>query len=166
MSIRKFVSDFRRKYYKSKVVKAAAKVGEGLKVNGKSSIYGHVTLGNNVNFNGMSIRGQGTVEIGDNFHSGVDCVILTSNHNYEGTRIPYDSEMICKKVVIGDNVWIGDHVMILGGVTLGEGCIIQAGAVVSKDVPACGIAGGNPAKVFKYRDQEHYEQLKAEDKVL
>lgn len=56
--------------------------------------------------------------------------------------------------------------MILGGVTLGEGCIIQAGSVVSRSIPACGIAGGNPAQVFKYRDIEHYELLKNECEFL
>lgn len=46
----------------------------------------------------------------------------------------------------------------------GEGAIIQAGAVVVKDIPPYAIAGGNPAKVFKYRDKEHYETLKAQGK--
>ena len=50
--------------------------------------------------------------------------------------------------------------MVLGGVTLGEGCIIQAGSVVVSDIPDCAIAGGHPAKVFKYRDIRHYEELK------
>ena len=155
---------FMNNRYRKKIINRARSVGEGFKVNGKSYINGDVTIGNNVNFNGMQIRGVGSTVIGNNFHSGVDCVILTSNHNYEGTRIPYDSEMIRKQVIIEDNVWIGDHVMILGGVVLREGCIIQAGSVVSaKEIPKCAIAGGNPAKVFKYRDIDHYEKLKAEN---
>lgn len=72
--------------------------------------------------------------------------------------------MITKDVVIGDNVWLGINVIILGGVTIGEGAIIQAGAVVVKDIPPLGIAGGNPAQVFKYRDIEHYKKLKREKK--
>lgn len=47
-------------------------------------------LGNKVCFNGMSISGEGTITIGDNFHSGTGCQILTSFHNYEGEEIPYD----------------------------------------------------------------------------
>lgn len=81
-----------------------------------------------------------------------------------GGAIPYDDTVITKDVIIGDNVWIGVNVIILGGVTIGEGAIIQAGAVVVKDIPPCGIAGGNPAQVFKYRDIEHYKKLKAENK--
>lgn len=50
------------------------------------------------------------------------------------------------------------------GVTIGEGAIIQAGAVVVSDIPPCAIAGGAPAKVFKYRNKEHYYKLKQEKK--
>ena len=66
-----------------------------------------------------------------------------------------------KNIFVEDNVWLGNRVIILGGVTIEEGAIIQAGSVVVSDIPKCAIAGGNPAKVFKYRDIEHYEALKA-----
>jgi acetyltransferase-like isoleucine patch superfamily enzyme len=126
-----------------------------------SKITKNTTLGNNVNFNGMRISGLGKVLIGDNFHSGTECMIITSYHNYDqGAKIPYDDTYISKDVVIEDNVWLGSRVIVLGGVTIGEGAIIQAGSVVIKDIPAFGIAGGHPAKVFKYRDIEHYNQLK------
>lgn len=52
--------------------------------------------------------------------------------------------------------------IILGGVTLEEGAIVQAGSVVTKSVPKYAIVGGHPAQVFKYRDREHYDRLKAE----
>jgi len=52
----------------------------------------------------------------------------------------------------------------LGDVTIGEGAIIQAGSVVVNDIPKYTIAGGHPAKVFKYRDAAHYERLKEEGK--
>ena len=55
-------------------------------------------------------------------------------------------------------------VLFWGGVTIGEGAIIQAGSVVVSDIPKYAIAGGHPAKVFKYRDIDHYERLKAEAK--
>ena len=126
-----------------------------------SAVTKNTILGKNVNFNGMRISGQGNVLIGDNFHSGTECMIITSYHNYDqGTKIPYDDTYISKDVRIEDNVWLGSRVIVLGGVTIGEGAIIQAGSVVVKDIPAYGIAGGHPAKVFKYRDIEHYNQLK------
>lgn len=55
---------------------------------------------------------------------------------------------------IGNDVWIGYRSMILSGVVVGDGAIIGAGAVVTKDVPPYAIAAGNPAKVFKYRFDE------------
>lgn len=54
-------------------------------------------------------------------------------------------------VRIGNDVWIGARAMILSGVTVGDGAIIAAGAVVARDVPAYGIVAGNPAKLIKYR---------------
>lgn len=89
-------------------------------------------------------------------------MIITQNHNYEGDMIPYDNTYIFKNVTIGDCVWFGNRVIVVGNVDIGEGAIIAAGAVVTKDVPPLAIAGGNPAKVIKYRDKDHYYKLKSE----
>jgi len=152
----------RSKIYTFNVRRKAINCGKGLKVWGYSSINNNTYLGRSVNFNGIKIYGVGKVIIGNYFHSGVDCMMITSNHNYWGRTIPYDDTEIVKEIVIEDCVWIGSKVIILGGVTIGEGAIIQAGSVVVNNIPKCGIAGGNPAKVFKYRNNEHYEKLKAE----
>ena len=89
--------------------------------------------------------------------------MVTTFHNYDkGRQIPYDSvKDIDKRIIIEDCVWLGAYVIILGGVRIGEGAIIQAGSVVVTDIPPCAIAGGHPAKVFKYRDKEHYYNLKS-----
>ena len=155
----------RRKCYARLVRKTAESIGFGLKVNNISSVNFYTILGNNVNFNGMSIMGKGKVRIGNNFHSGTNCVIITSYHNYDkGTTIPYDNTYYHKDVIIEDNVWLGNDVTILGGVTIGEGAIIQIGSVVVSNIPALAIAGGNPARVYKYRDKDHYFKLKAKGK--
>lgn len=135
--------------------------GVGLRVNAPCTFDGSVILGDNCNFNGMQILGGGTVKIGNNFHSGVECMMITQNHNYdEGTHIPYDDTYVLKHVVIGDNVWFSNRVLVTGNVTIGEGVIIAAGSVVCRDVPPLAIVGGNPAKIIKYRNQEHYYKLK------
>lgn len=164
--ILKVISILRRHFYTFLVTQQAKKVGKGLKVNYYSTVSRNTQLGNNVNFNGMRIgAGNANVIIGDNFHSGIDVHIIAQYHNYDkGNAIPYDDTYIEKDVIIEDNVWIGSHVIILGGVTIGEGAIIQAGSVVTSSIPKYAIAGGAPAKVFKYRDIEHYEKLKAEGK--
>lgn len=136
--------------------------GKKLSVLGISKFNSNTFLGNNVNFNGFKVNGHGKVQIGDNFHSGVNCRIISDVHNYDyGESIPYDKTYISKDVIFEENVWLGNDVLILGGVTIGEGAIIQAGSVVVSDIPKYGIAGGNPAKVFKYRDIEHYNKLKS-----
>lgn len=59
-----------------------------------------------------------------------------------------------RKVIIGNDVWIGSRALILDGVTIGDGAVIAAGAVVTKDVPPYAIVGGVPAKIIKYRFSE------------
>lgn len=62
---------------------------------------------------------------------------------------PNDRPLINKPVSIGDNVWIGENVCVLLGVTIGNGCIIGANSVVNRDIPEYCIAAGNPAKIIK-----------------
>lgn len=153
--------------YKFFVLKRVKQAGKYLRVNGFSVVTSNTTLKDNVNFNGIRIYGRGNVTIGSNFHSGKGCSIITDFHNYDkGETIPYDNTYIVKDVNIEDNVWLGINVTVLGGVTLGEGSIIQAGSVVVKDIPPCAVAGGHPAKVFKYRDIEHYNDLKSKGKFF
>ena len=149
---------------KRKIIKKAKYLGKNIVINDKVKINSNTYIGNNVGINGLIIRENGEVKIGDNVSIAKGCLILTGNHNYN-TGLPYGKENIYKKVKIEDNVWIGQNVTILGGVKIGEGAIIQAGAVVVKDIPALGIAGGNPAKVFKFRLKEEYENLKKEKKI-
>lgn len=135
--------------------------GSGVKCNFRCRFTDKTKIGNNCHFNGMRISGNGKVTIGDNFHSGKNIHVLTTFHNYDhGTALPYDKTSYDRDVIIEDNVWLGESVMILGGVTIGEGAVIQAGSVVCKDVPPLAIAGGHPATPFKYRDKKHYFELK------
>ena len=127
---------------------------------------GSTEIGSNCHFNGMHVSGDGKVTIGSNFHSGKNIRILTSFHNYEGDALPYDTTYCHKDVVIEDNVWLVESVLILGGVTIGEGAIVQAGSVVCKNVPPLAVVGGHPAVPFKYRNKEHYEDLKARKRYV
>lgn len=144
----------------------SAECGKGLRVNGDTSVTINTYIKDYVNFNGMKIYGTGKVYIGSYFHSGIECMIIADAHNYEGDKIPYDSLSIPKDVYIDDCVWIGSRVTILGGVHIGEGAIIQAGSTVVCDIPACAIAGGHPAKIFKYRDVKHFNELKKAGKFF
>ena len=138
--------------------------GRHLRINDFSRLGKNTVIGDFCNFNGMKIIGGGKVNIGNYFHSGIECMIITQNHNYEGEMIPYDSTYINKTITIGDFVWFGNRVIVVGNVNIGEGAIVAAGAVVTKDVPPLAIVGGNPAKVIKFRNKEHFYQLKANNK--
>src|SRR5690554_1567521 len=97
-----------RIFYTRKVILQCKSHKRPITVNGKSSVTPKTRLGSNVNFNGMRITGGGNVIIGDNFHSGPDCLFISQNHNFDaGDSIPYDSTYIKKDIFIGDNVWLG-----------------------------------------------------------
>lgn len=145
--------------YTNSAKRTVKNYGDNLTVNLHSKFNSSTTLANNCNFNGLVVSGKGPLSIGDNFHSGKNCQVITQVHNYKGTKIPYDETYLLKTVIIGDNVWLGHNVIIIGECEIGEGAIIQAGSVVVNDIPKLGIAGGNPAKVFKFRDENHYVDL-------
>ena len=96
--------------------------------------------------------------------------IVSSEHPYEClSTYPFKTfyfgeelEATSKgSIVVKDDVWIGINAIVLSGVTVGQGAIIGAGSVVTKDVPPYAIVGGNPAKVIKYRfSSEIIEKLK------
>ena len=143
-------------------------VGVGLRINKKVTGFNkNVHLADNVNFNGCTIIVTGELHIGRYFHSGSDIVIITQNHNYDSTdAIPYDKKRIKLNVNIKDFVWIGHGVIILPGITIGEGAVVAAGSVLTKDVPDYAVVAGNPARLKKYRNIEKFKILKEEKKFL
>ena len=102
---------------------------------------------------GIDCEIYGPVTIGANVMMGPEVIIYTSGHKHDRTDIPMVEQGSdeTRPVTIGDDVWIGRRVMIMPGVTIGNGCIIGAGAVVTKDVPPYSVVGGVPAKVVKQR---------------
>ena len=96
----------------------------------------------NHSFTAMSIGG---IELGDNVQIGPHVTIVTDNHDLKNRYV-----LRCKGVRVGANAWIGAGVTIMPGVTVGENAVVAGGAVVTKDVPANAVVGGNPAKVIRY----------------
>lgn len=111
------------------------------------------------------------IYVGDNFFANFDCVILDvcevkigkncamapGVHIYTATHPLDPVERVSgleygKAVTVGDNVWIGGRAVINPGVTIGDNAVVASGSVVTKDVPARALVGGNPAKILKYID--------------
>ena len=79
------------------------------------------------------------------------CPLFTEMNNGTGSSwVDQDKAIPFKRVVVGNDVWIGERVMIMGGITIGDGAVIAARAVVTKDVPPNTLVAGNPAKVKKH----------------
>lgn len=126
--------------------------GKNVNIEKNAFFSSRVRIGDNSGI-GINARLNGTVIIGDNVMMGQDCIIFTVNHCTKRTDIPMNIQGVTdeKPVIIENDVWIGDRVIILPGVNIGEGSILAAGAVVTKNVPRYSIVGGVPAKVIKYR---------------
>lgn len=127
------------------------------------------SLGRSPVFDGPFLCDYGfNIEIGDNFYTNVNLVILDAARVSIGSNVfiapnvglytsghPLDAERrnrgleFALPITIADNVWIGAGAQILPGVTVGEGSVIAAGAIVTRDVPPGVVAGGNPAKVLR-----------------
>lgn len=84
------------------------------------------------------------------------CPMFFSTHKQTGTTFANRQCFVEYKggVTIGNDCWIGQHVFLVGGVTIGDGAVVLAGAVVTKDVPPYAIVGGVPAKIIRYRYDE------------
>jgi len=102
---------------------------------------------------GIDCKIHGEVHIGDHSFMGPEVVIYTWNHVFDRTDIPIMDQGCSpiNPVWIGNDVWIGTRVIILQGVHIGDHCVIGAGSVVAKDVPAWSVVAGNPARILRQR---------------
>lgn len=127
-----------------------------------------INIGTNVQINdNVHIGAVESITIGDNVLIASKVFITDHNHgNYSGDNqdspnsIPQERPIYSNKVVIEKNVWLGEFVSVLPGVTIGEGSIIGTMSVVNKNIPPFSIAVGSPAKVIKRYDHNQKKWLK------
>lgn len=114
---------------------------------------GEITMGDFCSVNPYTVLyGHGGLQIGEGVRIAAHCVIIPANHNIDDPDIPVRKSGLTKKGIrIGNDVWIGARCVILDGVTIGEGAVIAAGAVVNRDVEPFMIVGGVPAKPIRSR---------------
>lgn len=129
-----------------------AHCGKDVNVERNASFGRGVSLGDRSGIGVNASVGEGT-QIGDDVMMGPDCIIYTSTHRTDRTDIPMNRQGLTavNPVIIGNDCWIGSRVTIMPGVRLGDGCIVGAGAVVTRDVPPYAVVGGVPARVLKSR---------------
>jgi maltose O-acetyltransferase len=146
-----------RGFYARRIAKH---VGKNVNVEKGANFSAELSLGD---YSGIGVNCQinGPVTIGDYVMMGPDCVIYTQNHKIDDLSKPMQQAGFSdvKPVTIGNDVWIGARVIILPGVTIGEGSVIGAGAVVSKDIPPYSVAVGNPIRVVKNRKEAFGEEV-------
>jgi maltose O-acetyltransferase len=105
----------------------------------------HVIIGDTAFLDGRS-----GLTIGDNVNVGSHVSIYTREHDVNSPTFAETGG----PVVIGDRAWVSSHSVVLPGITIGEGAVVAAGAIVTKDVPPYTIVGGNPAKPIGTRNRE------------
>ena len=130
----------------------------GLKIGRDTSIAAHcfitggdIRIGDNTAINRfVYLDGRAPLSIGNNVNISHYVKIQTLTHD------PQNCDFVClvKPVRIDDHVWIGTAAIIMPGVTIGEGAVVAAGSVVTKDVPPYVIVGGNPARYLKDRNRD------------
>lgn len=137
-----------------RILKKNANIELGDKVllhrHAKLSVYGtdgsaKLKIGNNVAIGDRTeIHAGREITIGDNSLISWDCCIMDRDYH----KLMSETEVF-KPVHIGNNVWIGSRALILKGITIGDGAVVAAGSVVTRDVAPRTIVAGNPAKVIK-----------------
>jgi maltose O-acetyltransferase len=131
-----------------------ASCGKNVNVEPMASFYSgkRISIGDN---SGIGFRAQlsGKITIGRDVMMGKDVNMMTYNHKFDRRDIPMWQQGFKEEepIVIHDDVWIGNRVLILPGVTVGRGAIIGACSVVTKDVPEYSIVAGNPARIIGMR---------------
>ena len=112
-----------------------------------------ISVGKRVAFNvNTYLDGRGGLRFGDNVMVGPNCVFSSCEHGYESLDVPMCEQPIRYSAIeVGNDVWLGGNVCVKSGVKIGDGSIVAAGPVVTKDVPPYTIFGGVPGKVIAQR---------------
>ena len=116
---------------------------------------GGIKIGAGTEINNFSvINGAGGVEIGMNVLIGPGVQIISYQHVYQDkNRLIKEQGYLYRKIVIGDDVWIGANAVILAGVTIAEGTVVGAGSVATKSCEPYSVLAGVPARVLKKRGE-------------
>lgn len=111
----------------------------------------HIFIGNNTLVpRGTDMKGMGKIVIGNNVLLGPSISFYTNRHEFKNTSVALTKQKSTQgEIHIGNDSWIGGRVVILPNISIGNHCVVGAGAVVTKNIPDRSVAVGNPAKIIK-----------------
>jgi maltose O-acetyltransferase len=138
--------------------------GKGLKISSLVNIYNpsKLRVGDHVYIGHGTYVGDGDIFIGDEVVIGPFCNISGGNHRFRSGSVRFGGYEY-KSISIGRGTWIGGHASILGGVEVGSGCLVAAGAVVTKDVPDGMIVAGIPGRIIGKNDPDSGKASQKQD---
>lgn len=139
-----------RRYFARKI---CLSVGSEVNIE-RGATFGELTTIGDRSGIGLNCELHGEVRIGNDVMMAPECVFYTVNHNNDRIDIPMNQQgnADAAAIAIGNDVWIGRRAMFMPGVSIGDHCIVAAGAVVTKSFPPFSVLGGVPAKCIKRRD--------------
>ncbi|MFF0156807.1 acyltransferase [Streptomyces sp. NPDC005263] len=126
------------------------RLGDGSYIAAHAYVTGELTAGADCTLNPFTTV-RGDVVLGSGVRIGAHTSLLGFNHSMAPDRPVFQQPLTSRGIRIGDDVWIGSHVVVVDGVTIGDHCVIGAGAVVTRDLPAWTVAAGNPARHIRDR---------------
>lgn len=147
--IRRIPSHFVRSLFYSRLMRLRVGHDSSIHLGLRLYIRGGITIGHHTVIDrDCALDGRGGLSIGSNVNISPEVMLLTAGHN------PHDFTSVVsgnRPTVVEDYVWIATRALVLPGVHIGHGAVVGAGSVVTKDVPARWIVGGNPARYIRER---------------
>lgn len=149
MSCYSRISKLVRGWFAKRILESS---GDNINIEREATFGSRTRLGDNSGI-GVNCELHGEVRIGNDVMMAPEVVMYTANHSFEDMDTPMrlqgDDES--RPITVGNDVWIGRRAMVMPGVSIGNGSIVAAGAVVTRDVPEFSVVAGVPAKVVKMR---------------
>ena len=140
-------------------------IGAETSIMSRSYLYAHnssqLIIGSRCSFNHNVLIGAagGSILIGNDVLIGPNVVLRASDHVFSSAEVPIrDQGHSPGRIVIGDDVWLAANVVITSGVTIGNGCVVGAGSIVTRDLPAMSVCVGNPARPIRSRLHQAIEK--------
>jgi len=168
--VRRTRADFRQRLFHLHLRRAGVEIEDRCQIARRSSVSPLTSFGYGTRVNGPGVfKGSEPISIGRYCAVGDGVRMISSNHETDKANLQVALqerlgfgwlETSRGPIRVGNNVWVGDAAILLSGVTVGDGAVVAAGAVVTRDVPAFAIVAGAPARLIRMRfDREEIARL-------